>query len=162
MPPFQLGANTAANAACAALAQIALDARGVSTYVCSVGVENGMDWGTEIAENLEKALLMVVMGTETYGAKGTENMGTWEELSYAVRHKTPLYIIKMCDEYKESRTRVQLEPRQVNTVGVGRHALSCEPPPRSAAQLLHTTKRSSCAAAHLDSHQLPVSSPCTV
>jgi hypothetical protein len=56
---------------------------------------------------------MVVLATETYGAKGTEIMGTYEELQYAMRHELPMFIVKMCPKLKESRAAILLEPRQV-------------------------------------------------
>jgi hypothetical protein len=43
-------------------------------------------------------------------------MGTWEELQYALRHDVPMHIVKMCDAYSEERTKLMLEPRQVELV----------------------------------------------
>ncbi len=39
-------------AKCTLALQGALEARGLRTYVCSVGLDNGQDWGTVIAQNL--------------------------------------------------------------------------------------------------------------
>ncbi len=58
-----------------ACVQGALEARGVRTYVCSVGLDNGQDWGTVIAQNLGHCKLMVVLAKRTYGAQGTEVRG---------------------------------------------------------------------------------------
>jgi hypothetical protein len=112
-------------------------AEGVAAFVCSDVLKNGDDWAEVISKNLSGCKMMVVLATETYGAKvggcrcgdvsdrlyvahmlsrrtqGTEIMGTYEELQYAMRHDIPMFIIKMCPKLKEARAAILLEPRQV-------------------------------------------------
>lgn len=101
----------------AKLLKAELAAKSVSCFVCSDVLKNGDDWGAVISKNLEGCRLMVVLATETYGAKGTEIMGTYEELQYAMRHELPMFIVKMCPKLKESRAAILLEPHRLSRIG---------------------------------------------
>jgi hypothetical protein len=91
----------------------ALAAVGVRAYVCEASIDVGEDWATVIFSALESCRLMVVMGTVTYGQKGTEIMATWEELTYALRYKKAIFTVKMCRTFQEPRARGLLDNMQV-------------------------------------------------
>ena len=56
---------------------------------------------------------MIVLASETYGSEGSSTQGTWEELIFAKEEKKPLYVIRMCSEFKESAVKMELMKLQM-------------------------------------------------
>ena len=77
--------------------QQALEARGISAYICDVGP--GQDFSVEIAEKIKTCKLAVIMGTATYGRKTEAVSGTFEELRMIMYRKVPVFLVKMCIEW---------------------------------------------------------------
>mmetsp|Transcript_15281 Transcript_15281/g.23011 ORF Transcript_15281/g.23011 Transcript_15281/m.23011 type:complete len:1048 (-) Transcript_15281:291-3434(-) len=67
----------------------------------------GNDIAEEVATTLDAAKLVLIFGTETYG-KGTVSFSTKEELQFVMDEKKPFFLLKMCDRFAESRTRLSL------------------------------------------------------
>ena len=88
--------------------QRAFAAAGVAAYVCEDQVRVGSDWATEIAQKMEACKVMVCMASQTYGAEGTDMVGTWEELSFAKRQGKHLCVVRMCQEFSEARTKMMV------------------------------------------------------
>jgi hypothetical protein len=81
----------------------ALEAVGVSTYVCKTRC--GDDILTEIGEAIADCELAVVLGTETFGEKTGGFFSTWEELTAIKSEKKPIFLIKMCDQFRFPNVR---------------------------------------------------------
>ena len=88
--------------------QRAFAAAGVAAYVCEDQVRVGSDWATEIAQKMEACKVMVCMASQTYGAEGTDMVGTWDELSFAKREGKHLCVVRMCQEFSEARTKMMV------------------------------------------------------
>ena len=56
---------------------------------------------------------MIVLASETYGSEGTSSQGTWEELIFAKEKKKPLFVIRMCSEFKEEGVEMELMKLQM-------------------------------------------------
>jgi hypothetical protein len=67
----------------------------------------GEDIAAQVATLLDAAKMVIIFGTETYG-KGTVNFSTKEELQFIMDEKKPFFLIKMCERFAESRTRLVL------------------------------------------------------
>jgi hypothetical protein len=72
-----------------------------------VSTPQGEDIAAQVATLLDAARMVLIFGTETYG-KGTVNFSTKEELQFIMDEKKPFFLIKMCDRFAESRTRLVL------------------------------------------------------
>ena len=57
------------------------------------------------------ARLVVVLGSQTYGAKGTSSQGTLEELVFAKEEGKAIFVIQLCDAYKVAEVRKGAHPR---------------------------------------------------
>ena len=84
----------------------ALEAHGVSTFVCAT--QAGDDIGDEIAENLMDCKLVLILGSETYGAKTDSPFSTFNELKAIRSTDLPIFLIKTCAEFKEKTTKFHL------------------------------------------------------
>jgi parallel beta-helix repeat protein len=83
-----------------------LEARGISTFLCSV--LPGVDISSEIAEALHGCQLAIIMGTKTYGKNTGVGFSTFEELRYIYEQKKPFFLVKMCDRFEELATVFRL------------------------------------------------------
>ncbi|MEW5317473.1 MAG: hypothetical protein WDW38_008765 [Sanguina aurantia] len=86
-----------------------LETRGVPTFVSSVDIKQaspsddvwqGDDWRRSVADALSSCRLMVVLGSVTYGQRGTSGQGTLEELVNAKLFDKSLFVFKMCEQYQ--------------------------------------------------------------
>jgi hypothetical protein len=84
----------------------ALEARGISTFLCAV--LPGVDISSEIAEALHGCQLAIIMGTKTYGKNTGVGFSTFEELRYIYEQKKPFFLVKMCDRFEEHQTVFRL------------------------------------------------------
>ena len=80
--------------------QKALQARGVSTFVCVVPV--GGDIMDAVVSALHGCKLAVIMGTATYGKDTGCPFGTKQELQFIVNQKKPFFLVKLCDTFQEA------------------------------------------------------------
>ena len=86
--------------------QAALEAQGISSYICqTMAGKNIVD---DIVSHLEHAKLAVIMGSETYGAQGTTKFTTKQELNSIVSEEIPFVLVKMCKKFAEFSTRFKL------------------------------------------------------
>lgn len=95
--------------------QTVLRKEGVRAYVCNRGdsaIAPGESWEDSIVKAMHGCTMFVVLGTKTYGMEGTENLDTRKELSYALRFKKQLLVVKMTDEYASPYAQVQLGDMQ--------------------------------------------------
>ena len=53
----------------------------------------------------------MVLGSQTYGAKGTSSQGTLEELVFAKEEGKAIFVIQLCDAYKVAEVRKGAHPR---------------------------------------------------
>ena len=56
----------------------------------------------------------VVMGSVTYGTKTEAVSGTYEELAMILSERKPIFHVKMCTEFADAFTRMQLNTSRVN------------------------------------------------
>ena len=90
---------------------------GVGAFVSEGGIDDAEDWRRRIGGALLAAKVMVVLGTKTYGAKGSSSQGTWEELLYAKKREAPMgamriFVVQMCDVYEKPETELELDKYQ--------------------------------------------------
>lgn len=98
--------------------QTALATAHVSAYICED--THGRDMADEIATKMERCKLAVIFGTSTYGQKTSSTFSTYEELQFIKAYKPPeqKFTMKMCEEYKLSRTKMLLRStEQYYTLG---------------------------------------------
>jgi hypothetical protein len=81
----------------------ALDARGISTFLCAV--HPGGDIRGEIVNALSSSQLAIVMGTKSYGENTGAGFCTYEELEFIYDEKKPFFLVKMCDKFDVNLTR---------------------------------------------------------
>jgi hypothetical protein len=83
----------------------ALEARGISTFLCAV--QAGGDIAREIVNALHGCQLAIIMGTRTYGKDTGVGFSTFEELRF-IHKKKPFFLIKMCEMFEEPETVFRL------------------------------------------------------
>lgn len=83
----------------------ALEAKGISTFLCAV--DPGGDIKREIVNALNECHLAIILGTRTYGQDTRVGFSTFEELRFICKEK-PFFLIKMCDTFEEPETRFSL------------------------------------------------------
>jgi WD40 repeat protein len=84
----------------------ALEAKGISTFLCAV--EPGGDICTEIVNALHDCQLAIIMGTKTYGKNTRAGYSTFEELRFIIDELKPFFLVKMCGKFEERETRFRL------------------------------------------------------
>lgn len=79
---------------------------GVSCYVCSVGNSDNIQ--EDILKNYDEADMALIYGTNTYGRNTTEGpaISTFHEMNLIVSDRKPYFLMKMCDMYAETATRL--------------------------------------------------------
>jgi hypothetical protein len=87
--------------------KVALEAKGVSTFLCAV--EPGGDICSEVVNALHGCQLAIIMGTETYGKNTRVGFSTFEELRFIINEPKPFFLVKMCDKFEEPETRFRLD-----------------------------------------------------
>ncbi len=90
----------------------ALEAYGISTYLCNVSP--GDDIEDDIIDALENCQLAIIMGSLTYGQKTSSKFSTFEELQF-IRNEKPYFLIKMCDKFELGKTRFKI-PESISYV----------------------------------------------
>jgi hypothetical protein len=73
-----------------------------------IDAENGEDIDKKIVSSIDKAKLCILMGSKQYGLETNSTFNTKQELQYILSEKKPYFIIKMCDRYELSTTRLKL------------------------------------------------------
>eukprot|EP01038_Epipyxis_sp_PR26KG_P012443 gene12443-16689_t len=86
--------------------KIALEDKGISTFLCSV--QPGGDIAREIISALDGCKLAIIMGTRTYGKDTGNGFSTFEELRFIKKEK-PYFLVKMCEMFEEPETRFRLD-----------------------------------------------------
>ena len=84
----------------------ALESRGARVFLCSE--KPGADVKEVIVENIDACRLAVIMGSRTYGSKGTTKFSTREELNFIIEEEKPRYLVKMCDRFDDAMARFSL------------------------------------------------------
>ena len=79
---------------------------GVRVFVCEV--PPGDDIASTVMDQLHGCRMVIVMGTATYGKKTAAKFSTFEELRFIIDENKPFFLIKMCDAFKEHKTRFWL------------------------------------------------------
>jgi hypothetical protein len=74
-----------------------------------IDVLAGMDIEGEIIFHLTTCRLVVIFGTEDYGAEGTVKYSTREELGFIRDQNIPFFLIKMCSQFKDPKTVFRLQ-----------------------------------------------------
>jgi hypothetical protein len=80
----------------------ALEARGISTFLCAV--HPGGDIALEIVNALRNCQLAIIMGTKTYGKDTGIGYSTFEELRYIHEQRKPFFLVKMCNRFEVEET----------------------------------------------------------
>ena len=90
----------------ARLLKVALEAHGVD--VCIIDNPPGMSILANIADAMDRADLVVIMGSATYGRKTASPFSTHQELRFVMDEPKPFLLVKMCDRFREVETRFLL------------------------------------------------------
>ncbi len=90
------------------LVKKALEAKGIHAFLCDV--QEGGDIAQAISDHLDRCDLVVVLGTKTYGRKTSSGFSTFQELRFVMDYEKPFFLIKMCESFAESETRLRLPP----------------------------------------------------
>jgi WD40 repeat protein len=85
----------------------ALEARGISTFLCAV--HPGGDIAREIVNALHGCQLAIIMGTRTYGKDTGVGYSTFEELRFIKDDRKLFFLVKMCERFEEPETRFRLD-----------------------------------------------------
>lgn len=82
----------------------ALEKEGLSVFLCAV--PNGLDIKEEIVRQMHGCVIVVIMGSRTYGLDTGSSFGTKQEMEYVVGRKKrkPFFLIKMCVEFEVPQT----------------------------------------------------------
>jgi hypothetical protein len=87
--------------------KVALGQRNISAFVCDIPPGGNIE--EAIVTALSKCKLVVILGTETYGEKGTTHFSTYNELLYVLQYLPDNYfLVKMCTEFKHPMTKFRL------------------------------------------------------
>ena len=99
----------------------ALGKKGISAFVSQDDIKPGQQWSDVIANNLDNAKVLVALATSTYGAPGTAEQGTYEELLIArdSDNGVKLVVAKMADKWTEMRTHMVLTGQECLRWDVG-------------------------------------------
>ncbi len=73
---------------------------------------NGADLGIIIPAALANAKMAIIMGSKTYGRKTESNFSTFEEMQDILSKKKHMFLLKMCEEWEEPKTRVMIGSRK--------------------------------------------------
>eukprot|EP00043_Microstomoeca_roanoka_P024983 m.7224 g.7224 ORF g.7224 m.7224 type:complete len:884 (+) comp5125_c0_seq2:974-3625(+) len=84
----------------------ALQQRGISTFVCDDIPTAEM--ARSVISAIDTAELVVILGTETYGAETSSTFSTHDELAFIINQRKPFYLVKLCDRFVEAGTRFWL------------------------------------------------------
>jgi hypothetical protein len=84
----------------------ALEARGISAFLCAV--PEGDSIASAVADAIDACRLVVVMGTQTYGKDTGIGFSTFQELQFIIDEKKPMFLVKMCERFELSLTRLRL------------------------------------------------------
>ena len=76
----------------------ALCARGLNVFLCNE--LPGSDLMDAIVENISSCALAIILGTGSYGVKGSTAFSTKEELKFIVDRQKPIFLVKMCDDFE--------------------------------------------------------------
>eukprot|EP00049_Salpingoeca_infusionum_P000814 m.42558 g.42558 ORF g.42558 m.42558 type:complete len:531 (+) comp10708_c0_seq1:161-1753(+) len=83
-----------------------LENLGISTFLCSVSAGGEID--VEIARNIRHCELVIIFGTDTYGAQTSAAFNSKTELQYIKNNHKPYFLIKMCTEFQEDLAAMYL------------------------------------------------------
>ena len=99
--------------------------KGISAFVSQDGTKPGEKWRDVLASNLDSAKVLIALATSTYGASGTAEQGTYEELLIAMEQDNGIKVAvaKMADKWTETRLKMVLIGHQCVRWGVGTQAL---------------------------------------
>ena len=81
----------------------ALESLNIRTFLCDVAP--GEDILHEIAEAFDEAILVVILGTRTYGMKTSARYSTFEEMMFVHNENKPIFLVRMCDHFDSATTR---------------------------------------------------------
>ena len=92
----------------ARLLQTALESHGLRVFTCEQVQQGTESLAGRIGRELDRAQLIIVLGTRTYGTKTASPCSTREELDYVLNNREKLFFIKMCDFFEDSHARAFL------------------------------------------------------
>jgi hypothetical protein len=78
-------------------------------------VQGGGNIEAVICEAIDKCLLVVILGTTTYG-RSTTSFSTYHEINYTFDEQKPFYLIKMTDRWEEVHVRMKFGQRTMYTL----------------------------------------------
>jgi hypothetical protein len=81
-----------------------LTALGLNVFICEV--EPGGNIMEEVSSNLDACTMALVLGTETYGQKGSVSYSTKEEMAFIMGEHKPYFLVKMCERFAGPQTRL--------------------------------------------------------
>jgi hypothetical protein len=73
-----------------------------------IGTEVGNDIFDEIVAKISAAKMVIIFGSETYGRGTAACFSTKQELQFVQDENKPFFLIKMCERFAETRTRMTL------------------------------------------------------
>jgi hypothetical protein len=119
----------------------ALEAKGISTFLCAVNP--GGDIAREIVNALHGCQLAIIMGTKTYGKDTGAGFSTFEELRFIINERKPFFLVKMCERFEEHETRFRLDSSVAYYQWPPGHPLPADLVPKIVEKLSSVTSSSS-------------------
>lgn len=86
--------------------KVELEKRQLRVFLCSV--PEGESLADAIIGALHAGCLVVILGTATYGQKTASPFSTYQELTYIIDKKKPMFLVKMCKEFLEPYAQFHL------------------------------------------------------
>ena len=91
----------------------ALEAAGKRVFISDV--QGGDNIEQVICDAIEHCLLVVVLGTTTYGL-ATTSFSTYHEINYTFDEAKPFYLVKMTERWQEAHVRMKFGQRTMYTL----------------------------------------------
>jgi adenylate kinase family enzyme len=90
----------------ASLIRAALKERGLKARI--INVDAGVQLDEEIVKELDACRMAIIMGSKNYGMATSATFSTKEELQYILSENIPFFLVKTCDKFLQSLTRLKL------------------------------------------------------
>lgn len=86
----------------------ALEEKLPSINAVIINADIGENIAEQIVRSIDESKLCLIMGSATYGLETASTFSTYEELEYIRSEKKSIFVIKMCERYEVSTTRLKL------------------------------------------------------
>lgn len=80
----------------------------INAVIVNIAPGSNIDIIDEVCRVFDEAKLVLIFGTENYGEPGKVKFSTREELQLISDKKKPFFLIKMCSNFRDTRTTMIL------------------------------------------------------